>query len=129
MNRYMDLPETVSLINQERSNNKLYVSLLEATPDGLLRRQDHAQPAGVGAERHAGRAARPAAPWSPSPESASEQASVPFDYVDQRQLFAEDHGEVAEHKRHPIMKKVNYRLGLSRHARRCGHGPDKRALG
>ncbi len=32
MNRFMDLPQTVSLINQERSNNKLYVSLVEARP-------------------------------------------------------------------------------------------------
>ena len=26
------MPETISLINQERSNNKLYVSLLHASP-------------------------------------------------------------------------------------------------
>ena len=32
MNRYIDLPETVSLLNQERTNNKLYVSLLQASP-------------------------------------------------------------------------------------------------
>ena len=32
MNRYIDLPQTVSLINQERSNNKLYISLLQASP-------------------------------------------------------------------------------------------------
>ena len=32
VNHYIDLPQTVSLINQERSNNKLYVSLLEASP-------------------------------------------------------------------------------------------------
>ena len=29
INRYMDLPETVSLMNQERSNDRLYVSLLD----------------------------------------------------------------------------------------------------
>ncbi len=28
----MDIPQTVSLINQERSNNKLYVSLVEPRP-------------------------------------------------------------------------------------------------
>ena len=38
MNRFLDLPETVSLLNQERTNNKLYVSLVNASPDGLLRR-------------------------------------------------------------------------------------------
>ena len=32
MNHYIDLPQTVSLINQERSNNKMYVSLLKASP-------------------------------------------------------------------------------------------------
>src|SRR5262249_13370619 len=32
MNRFLDLPEAVSLINQERTNNKLYVSLVEASP-------------------------------------------------------------------------------------------------
>jgi hypothetical protein len=31
-NRYLDLPQIVSLFNQERSNNKLYVSLVESTP-------------------------------------------------------------------------------------------------
>ena len=31
-NRYIDLPETVSLINQERSNNRLYVSLVQSSP-------------------------------------------------------------------------------------------------
>ncbi len=32
MNRFIDLPETVSLLNQERTNNKLYVSLVESSP-------------------------------------------------------------------------------------------------
>ena len=31
-NRYIDIPQTVSLLNQERSNDRLYVSLLEASP-------------------------------------------------------------------------------------------------
>src|SRR6185437_8508163 len=31
-NRYMDIPETVSLLNQERENNELFVSLLEGQP-------------------------------------------------------------------------------------------------
>ena len=29
---YMDMPETVSLLNQERENNRLYVSLVQARP-------------------------------------------------------------------------------------------------
>ncbi len=36
VNRYMDIPETVSLINQERTNNKLYVSLVEASPTAYV---------------------------------------------------------------------------------------------
>jgi len=31
-NRYMDIPETVSLLNQERGNNQLFVSLIEGRP-------------------------------------------------------------------------------------------------
>lgn len=31
-NKYLGLDQTVSLLNQERSNNKLYVSLVQATP-------------------------------------------------------------------------------------------------
>ena len=32
MNRFLDMPETVSLFNQERTNNRLYVSLVESAP-------------------------------------------------------------------------------------------------
>ncbi len=32
LSRFMDLPRTVSLINQERSNSRMYVSLLQARP-------------------------------------------------------------------------------------------------
>ena len=53
-NRYMDVPQTVSLLNQERTNNRLYVSLVDRQSDGLLRGQDAAQPAFFGAERDAG---------------------------------------------------------------------------
>jgi hypothetical protein len=31
-NRYLDIPETISLLNQERGNNRLYVSLVQARP-------------------------------------------------------------------------------------------------
>ena len=86
MNRFIDLPQTVSLINQERGNNKLYVSLVEARPDGLLRRQDAAQPARLGAERDADRPGgepavrhlRRRARWSrwPSPSTTSSTAAT-----------------------------------------------------
>jgi hypothetical protein len=32
VNRYLDIPETVSLLNQERGNNRLYVSLIQNRP-------------------------------------------------------------------------------------------------
>src|SRR5262249_42421 len=32
LNRFLDVPGTVSLLNQERSNNRLYVSLVESSP-------------------------------------------------------------------------------------------------
>ena len=53
-NRYMDVPQLVSLINQERSNNKLYVSLVANQPDRLLRRQNAAESAVVHTECDAG---------------------------------------------------------------------------
>jgi hypothetical protein len=31
-NKYMDIPSTVSLLNQERDNNRLYVSLVHSRP-------------------------------------------------------------------------------------------------
>jgi hypothetical protein len=80
MNRYMDLPETVSLINQERSNNKLYISLLEATPTAYYDDKTlPSLPASVLNVMQAGRAS--SRPLVTSGESAVEQASVPFDYV------------------------------------------------
>lgn len=79
-NRYMDIPETVSLLNQERGNNTLFVSLVERRPtyysdDKTL----PALPASVlnvlQTERTASRA------LVGSPESATEQLSIPFDQV------------------------------------------------
>ena len=93
MNHYIDLPQTVSLINQERSNNKLYVSLPGTEPHRLLRRQDAAQPACFGSERDAGRA-RSNRSLVTSPESASEQMALPFDYVISGSYSLQDHGEV-----------------------------------
>jgi hypothetical protein len=80
LNRYMDLSETVSLINQERSNNKLYISLLEATPTAYYDDKTMPSlPASVLNVMQAGRAA--SRPIITSAESAFEQSSVPFDYV------------------------------------------------
>ncbi|HLW77379.1 MAG TPA: hypothetical protein VKS01_10345, partial [Bryobacteraceae bacterium] len=79
-NRYLDIPEAISLINQERSNNQLYVSLVErratyyaddktlpALPSSVLNV--------LQTERIASRALVGA------PESAEEQLAIPFDQV------------------------------------------------
>lgn len=80
MNRYMDLPQTVSLINQERSNNKLYVSLLQSSPTAYYDDKTlPSLPASVLNVMQAGRAS--SRPVVTSAESASEQMSLPFDYV------------------------------------------------
>jgi hypothetical protein len=80
MNRYLDIPQTVSLLNQERSNNRLYVSLVEGRPtfysdDKTL----PSLPASVLNVLQTGRTASRAI--VSSPETARERTSVPFDYV------------------------------------------------
>ncbi len=78
--RFMDLPETVSLLNQERSNNKLYVSLVQARP--TLYYEDKSLPslpASVANVMQAGRSGnRRFVAWG---ESVREQASIAFDQV------------------------------------------------
>ena len=79
-NRYMDIPETVSLLNQERGNNRLYVSLVEGratyySDDKTL----PSLPASVlnvlQTERTSSRS------LVGTPESAEQQLAVPFDQV------------------------------------------------
>jgi len=79
-NRYMDIPETVSLLNQERGNNALFVSLVEGRPTYYS--DDKTMPAlpasvlnVLQTERTASRA------LVGSPETATQQFSVPFDQV------------------------------------------------
>jgi hypothetical protein len=79
-NRFLDLPETVSLINQERSNNKLYVSLVESSPTAYLDDKTlPSLPSSVLNVMQTGRAANRAVVTSP--ETATEQMALPFDYV------------------------------------------------
>ena len=79
-NRYMDLPETVSLINQERTNNKLYVSLVETSPTAYMDDKTlPSLPPSVLNVMQAGRAANRSVVTSP--ETATEQMALPFDYV------------------------------------------------
>jgi hypothetical protein len=80
MNRFIDVPQAVSLLNQERTNNRLYVSLVQASPTAYY--DDKAMPnmpASVLNVIQAGRASNRA--MVTTPETASEQTSIPFDYV------------------------------------------------
>jgi len=79
-NRFLDLPETVSLINQERSNNKLYVSLVEPSPTAYYDDKTlPSLPTSVLNVMQSGRGANRTVVTSP--ETATEQLSLPFDYV------------------------------------------------
>jgi hypothetical protein len=79
-NRYIDIPETVSLINQERSNNRLYVSLVQSRP--TFYEDDKTMPSLPASVANVMQASRAASrPFISSGESAQEQASIPFEYV------------------------------------------------
>jgi hypothetical protein len=79
-NRYIDLPETVSLINQERSNNRLYVSLVQPRP--TFYENDKVMPSLPASVLNVMQASRASnRPFVSSGESAQEQASMPFEYV------------------------------------------------
>ena len=80
LNRIEDVPQTVALLNEERSNNRLYVSLIESQPtiysdEKVL----PSLPASVLNVMQSGRATNHQ--FVSAPESAHEQASVPFDVV------------------------------------------------
>lgn len=77
-NRFIDLPQTVSLLNQERSNTKMYVSLVQARPTVYY--DDKTMPSLPGSVANVmqnGRAGSRA--FVTSPETAMEQMAVPFD--------------------------------------------------
>lgn len=79
-NRFLDLGETVSLLNQERSNNKLYVSLIESSPTAYLDDKTlPSLPSSVLNVMQTGRAANRS--LVTSSETATEQMALPFDYV------------------------------------------------
>jgi hypothetical protein len=78
MQRNMDLPQTVSLINQERTNNRLYVSLVQAKPTVFYEDKTLPNlPASVANVMQNGRSAN--RPVFSVPETAEEQAAIPFD--------------------------------------------------
>jgi hypothetical protein len=79
-NHYMDVPQLVSLLNQERSNNKLYVSLVASNPTAYYEDKTlPSLPSSILNVMQAGRTSTQT--MITSPESASEQMSLPFDYV------------------------------------------------
>jgi len=76
--RFMDIPQTVSLLNQERSNNRMYVSLVETratyfTDDKTLPSLPASMLNVLQADHTASRS------LAGTPETAQEQLSVPFD--------------------------------------------------
>jgi len=80
MDRYIDVKHAVSLINQERTNNRLYVSLLENTPTAYYEdKMMPSLPPSVLNVMQAGRASSRSIVMAP--DSATEQMSLPFDYV------------------------------------------------
>jgi hypothetical protein len=80
MNRFIDQPQTVSLLNQERSNNRLYVSLVQSSPTAYYDDKTlPSLPSSVLNVMQAGRASNRS--MVTTPETVSEQLSVPFDYM------------------------------------------------
>src|ERR1035437_3252980 len=80
MNRFIDVPQAVSLLNQERTNNRLYVSLVKASPTAYYDDKTMpSMPSSVLNVIQAGRASNRA--MVTTPETASEQTSIAFDYM------------------------------------------------
>ena len=80
LNRIQDVPQTVAMLNDERSNNRLYISLLRAQPTVYSDEKVlPSLPASILNVMQSGRATNHE--FVSSPESAHEQSSVPFDEV------------------------------------------------
>jgi hypothetical protein len=78
MNRFIDLSQTVSLLNQERSNNRLYVSLVQSSPTVYYEDKTMPNlPASVANVMQNGRQAT--RPMFTAPETAIEQSTIPFE--------------------------------------------------
>lgn len=80
LNRIEDIPQTVAMLNQERSNSRLYVSLIESQPTVYSDEKVlPSLPASVLNVMQSGRATNHE--FVSSPESAHEELSVPLDEV------------------------------------------------
>ncbi len=79
-NRFIDLPQAVSIINQERSNNRLYVSLVQPRP--TFYEDDKTMPSLPASVLNVMQASRAGnRPFISTGESTQEQTSIPFEYV------------------------------------------------
>jgi len=77
-NRFLDLPQAISLINQERTNNKMYVSLVQARPTVYFDDKTlPSLPPSVANVMQNGRSATRA--YFTTPETAEEHMALPFD--------------------------------------------------
>lgn len=80
LNRIEDIPQMVAMLNDERSNNRMYVSLIESQPTVYSDEKVlPSLPASVLNVMQSGRATNHQ--FVSSPESAHEQTSLPFDEV------------------------------------------------
>jgi hypothetical protein len=80
LNRIEDIPQAVAMLNEERSNNRLYVSLIESQPTVYSDEKVlPSLPGSVLNVMQSGRATNHQ--FVSSPESAHEQTSVPFEVV------------------------------------------------
>jgi len=76
--RFIDLPQTVSLLNQERTNNRMYVSIVQSRPTVYLEDKTlPSLPASVANVMQNGRSANRS--LFTIPETATEQASFAFE--------------------------------------------------
>jgi hypothetical protein len=77
-NRFIDLPQTASLLNQERTNNRLYVALVESSPTAYY--DDKTMPSLPASVLNVMQAGRPSShSMVTTPETAVEQTSLAFD--------------------------------------------------
>ncbi len=79
-NRFMELNQTISLLNQERSNNRLYAALVQPRPTVFTEDRTLPNlPSSVLNVMQNGRSA--SRPLIAIPETAVAEDSIPFDYV------------------------------------------------
>jgi len=79
-NRFLDLPQTISILNQERTNNRLYVSLVEQKPTAYA--EDKTLPSLPASVLNVMQASRTGnRPLFTVPETIQEQGSVELDQM------------------------------------------------